>query len=96
MRSGTGGTDEHHHGGKVNVLRAARASLVGIYSDLEVDKLAVCIARAFLAAGASSLGVSLWPVDDRATRELMVQFYRRYHEGAGAAAAMRGAMRAMP
>ena len=39
--------------------------------------------------------MSLWPVDDRATRELMVQFYRRYLEGAGAAAAMRGAMRAM-
>jgi CHAT domain-containing protein len=38
----------------------------------------VGIARAFLAAGASSLGVSLWKVDDRATKELMVLFYEQY------------------
>ena len=62
--------------------------------ELRTDGV-VGIARAFLAAGASSLGVSLWPVDDRATRELMVQFYRRYLDGDDAAAAMRGAMRAM-
>lgn len=31
--------------------------------------------RGFLYAGAGSLLSSLWPVDDRATRDLMVQFY---------------------
>ena len=62
--------------------------------ELRTDGV-VGIARAFLAAGASSLGVSLWKVDDRATRELMVQFYRQYLDGDDAAAAMRGAMRAM-
>ena len=62
--------------------------------ELRTDGV-VGIARAFLAAGASSLGVSLWPVDDRATAELMTQFYARYAAGEGAARAMRGAMRAM-
>ena len=42
----------------------------------------VGIARAFLVAGASSLGVSLWKVDDRATMELMVLFYKEYTGGA--------------
>ena len=42
--------------------------------ELRTDGV-VGIARSFLAAGASSLGVSLWPVDDAATRELMALFY---------------------
>ena len=62
--------------------------------ELRTDGV-VGIARSFLAAGASSLGVSLWPVDDAATKELMALFYDRYAAGDDAAAAMRGAMRAM-
>ena len=62
--------------------------------ELRTDGV-VGVARSFLAAGVSSLAVSLWKVDDRATKELMVQFYARFVAGEGAAAAMRGAMRAM-
>ena len=62
--------------------------------ELRTDGV-VGIARSFLAAGASSLGVSLWPVSDTATRELMARFYDRYVAGDDAATAMRGAMRAM-
>ena len=62
--------------------------------ELRTDGV-VGIARAFLAAGAGSLGVSLWQVDDGATKELMTQFYSRYVAGGGAAEAMRGAMCAM-
>ena len=82
------------YGLKLSAALAMLSACDTFKGELRTDGV-VGISRAFLAAGASSLGVSLWPVDDRATRELMVQFYRRYLEGAGAAAAMRGAMRAM-
>ena len=62
--------------------------------ELRTDGV-VGVARAFLAAGVSSLGVSLWKVDDAATKELMTQFYALYIAGEEPAAAMRGAMRAM-
>ena len=39
------------------------------------------LGRAFLAAGASSLVMSLWPVEDRATSDLMTQFYQRLLSG---------------
>jgi CHAT domain-containing protein/tetratricopeptide (TPR) repeat protein len=39
------------------------------------------LGRAFLAAGASSLVMSLWPVEDNATNELMQVFYQRLLSG---------------
>jgi CHAT domain-containing protein len=39
------------------------------------------LGRAFLAAGASSLVISLWPVEDNATNELMRVFYQRLLSG---------------
>ena len=41
----------------------------------------VGIARAFLGAGACSILVSLWAIDDRATFEFMTCFYRQLVEG---------------
>ncbi len=51
-------------------------------------------ARAFLAAGARSVIVSLWKVDDHATRLLMTQFYKGYAEHGNKARALQNAMTA--
>jgi CHAT domain-containing protein len=47
------------------------------------------LARGFFSAGAPSLLVSLWKVDDEATASLMTTFYSRLQAGAGPAAALR-------
>jgi CHAT domain-containing protein len=39
--------------------------------------------RAFFLAGAESLVMSLWPVSDYVTRELMVQYYAGLKKGLG-------------
>jgi CHAT domain-containing protein/tetratricopeptide (TPR) repeat protein len=49
------------------------------------------LARGFLAAGAPSLLLSLWVVDDAGTAELMRRFYRDLLAGATPAAALRRA-----
>lgn len=51
--------------------------------------------RAVTLAGAETLVMSLWKVDDEATRDLMVGFYRRLSEGAGRADALRDVQLAM-
>ena len=53
----------------------------------------VGLARAFLAAGADSVLVSLWSVPDQPTSELMVAFYRALARAPGKAQALRQAMR---
>ncbi len=56
----------------------------------------VGLTRGFQHAGASRVLVSLWSVNDRATAELMAQFYQAYeNEGMPAAAALRQAQLAM-
>jgi CHAT domain-containing protein len=47
--------------------------------------------RAFLYAGAGSVVVSLWRVDDDSTSDLMVSFYRHLREGVDTSEALRSA-----
>jgi CHAT domain-containing protein len=54
------------------------------------------LTRAFMYAGAPTVGVSLWSVADKSTAELMTDFYQRLLGGSAApAAAMRDAQLAM-
>ena len=53
----------------------------------------VGIARAFLAAGARSVLVALWPIDDEATMMFMKSFYRHLKEGKTASAAVQQPMK---
>jgi CHAT domain-containing protein len=47
------------------------------------------LARGFLSAGAGSIVLSLWTVNDEATTELMVDFYKNLQRGAGVSASLR-------
>jgi len=49
------------------------------------------LARSFMAAGVPSLVVSLWNVDDDATKELMLVFYKNLNKGMDKADALRRA-----
>jgi CHAT domain-containing protein len=53
------------------------------------------LARAFLFAGARSVGASLWRVSDASTARLMGAFYRDYARGVGKAEALRRAQVAL-
>jgi CHAT domain-containing protein len=53
------------------------------------------LVRGFLAAGASALLVSLWPVDDATTEQFMKHFYTTWLAGNSLAAAHRAAQRAL-
>ncbi len=53
------------------------------------------LSRAFLTAGASSVVVSLWDVDDRSTLRLMEAFYREIAAGKAAPEAVLEARRSL-
>ena len=55
----------------------------------------VGIARAFLGAGARSVLVSLWAIDDEATLEFMKNFYQHLREGESSSKALNKAMKSM-
>ena len=55
----------------------------------------VGIARAFLGAGARSVLVSLWAINDEATMEFMRSFYQHLEQGKSASAALNQAMKCM-
>jgi CHAT domain-containing protein/tetratricopeptide (TPR) repeat protein len=56
------------------------------------DEGVIGLSRAWMAAGAPSVIVSLWAIPDESTRDLMVEFYRRLAAGGGKAEALREAM----
>jgi CHAT domain-containing protein len=49
--------------------------------------------RAFMEAGARNVIVSLWPVDDEATRALMVRLYELWNPSGGDGTSLAGALR---
>jgi len=53
------------------------------------------LVRGFLYAGARSMLVSLWNVNDESTTALMIRFYREWRQGAAKSAALRAAMLAV-
>jgi CHAT domain-containing protein len=53
------------------------------------------LARGFLSAGAPTLLVSLWTVDDDTTAMLMARFYARLQAGENSAGALRSAQCAL-
>ena len=55
----------------------------------------VGIARAFMAAGARSVLVSLWAIDDEATLEFMKSFYRNLEKGRSASESLNHAMKCL-
>lgn len=71
-------------------LAALSACETGVNKVAPGDEL-IGLARGLFSAGAPSLLISLWTVDDAATAELMASFYKRLLAGAAPSAALRGA-----
>ncbi len=77
------------------VLSACRTGLgSGALDDVPAGDDWVGLVRAFLSAGASEVLATLWPVEDRATAQLMTGFYRAMAGGASDAVALVSAQRA--
>jgi CHAT domain-containing protein len=76
-------------------LQADLVTLSGCATGLNVvaagDELLGLI-RGLLSAGANSLLLTLWDVNDRSTRDFMTSFYRRLQEGVNKPSALQGAM----
>jgi CHAT domain-containing protein/tetratricopeptide (TPR) repeat protein len=73
-------------------LVALSACETGVSAVAPGDEL-IGLARGFFSAGAPSLLVSLWTVDDESTAALMTSFYTRLRMGDRPAAALRHAQR---
>jgi CHAT domain-containing protein/uncharacterized protein HemY len=63
--------------------------------DVKLGQGVYGLRRAFLVAGAETVVMSLWKVNDETTRELMENYYRNLLAGQGRATALREAMRAL-
>ncbi len=74
-------------GNELTVLSACETAL----GKLAVGETTMSLASAFAAAGAKSTITTLWQVDDRATKDLIVDFYRRLVNGESRSEALNGA-----
>lgn len=82
--------------GHLVVLSACQTALgSGAVGDVPPGDDWVGLVQAFLYAGAGSVLASLWPVEDRATAELMERFYSALAAGRTESAALAEAQRAM-
>ena len=78
------------------VLSACQTALgSGALADVPAGDDWVGLSRAFLSAGAAQVVASLWPVEDRATAELMTRFYEGFTAGMDATGALAAAQRAL-
>jgi CHAT domain-containing protein len=78
------------------VLSACQTALgAGALADVPAGDDWVGLVQAFLFAGASNVLATLWPVQDRATADLMTRFYTAFRAGRPVAEALADAQRAM-
>jgi CHAT domain-containing protein/Tfp pilus assembly protein PilF len=111
LRSGLAfaGANRQVAGGDDGILTALEASGLDLWGT-ELVVLSACetglgdvsegegvygLRRSLIIAGSRSQVMSLWKVDDEATRDLMVDFYRKLSAGQGRAEALRNAQLAM-
>ncbi len=72
-------------GTKLVVLSACDTGV----GDVRTGEGVYGLRRAFLLAGAESVMMSLWPVSDRSTRDLMIGYYKRLVQNEGRGKALR-------
>jgi CHAT domain-containing protein len=111
LRSGLAlsGANVHKSGGENGILTALQASSLNLWGTKLVT-LSACdtgigevkdgegvygLRRAFFLAGTQSLVMSLWPVSDAVTREMMVDYYTGLKRGLGRGEALRQSELAM-
>ena len=75
-------------GTELVVLSACNTGL----GDVVCGQGVMGLARAFIIAGAQAVIMSLWPIGDKATRELMVDFYTLMMSGSSPVQALQNAM----
>jgi CHAT domain-containing protein/Tfp pilus assembly protein PilF len=98
-----GANSRHEDGSDDGILTALEASGLNLWGT-KLIVLSACdtglgevrsgegvygLRRSFVLAGAESLVMSLWPVSDYSTRELMVSYYRNLKQGMGRGAGLR-------
>jgi CHAT domain-containing protein len=105
LRSGLAlsGANSRHSGNDDGILTALEASGLNLWGT-KLVVLSACdtgvgevhngegvygLRRAFVLAGAESLVMSLWPISDYTTRQLMTSYYQNLKQGMGRGEALR-------
>lgn len=111
LRSGVAlaGANQVHNGSGEGILTALEAAGLDLWGT-QLVVLSACetgvgevqdregvqgLRRAFVIAGADSVVMSLWKIDDQATTDLMVNYYQRLLNGSGRAEGLRRTRLAM-